>query len=50
MKMFICSKFVLDNFLHYYLGILRKIFWKQTTKHNNYGKSSKRLFRVQAPL
>lgn len=31
MKMFICSKFVLDNFLHYYLGILRKIFWKQTT-------------------
>ena len=31
MKMFICSKFVLGNFLHYYLGILRKIFWKQTT-------------------
>ena len=28
MKMFICSKFVLDNFLHYYSGDFRKFIWE----------------------
>lgn len=27
MKMFICSKFVLDNFLHYFSGNFRKFIW-----------------------
>lgn len=27
MKMFICSKFVLDNFLHYFSGDFRKFIW-----------------------
>ena len=27
MKMFICSKFVLDYFLHYFYGDFRKFIW-----------------------
>lgn len=38
MKMFICSKFVLDNFLHYLSGDFRKFIWgfKENFLETNY--------------